>query len=69
MVAGTAVTLALWLGAAFGWWGERSPGGISAGVWGLGANLLLCFVLSRWSRAGTVAGSEPLAGSAPRNLR
>jgi len=69
MVAGTAVTLALWLGAAFGWWGERSPGGISAGVWGLGANLLLCFVLSRWPRAGTVAGSEPLAGSAPRNLR
>jgi SSS family solute:Na+ symporter/sodium/pantothenate symporter len=41
---GTAITLVLWVGALFGFWGEamKSPWGISAGVWGLAANYAIC---------------------------
>jgi len=43
---GTAITLVLWGGAAFGFWdaAQRSPMNISAGVWGLGANFAICLV-------------------------
>jgi len=43
---GTAITLTLWGGAAFGFWdaAQRSPWNISAGVWGLAANFAICIV-------------------------
>lgn len=42
VLVGTAFTLVVWVGAAFGFWDNawRSPWGVSAGVWGLGLNYL-----------------------------
>lgn len=42
MVLGTAVTVILWSGVAFGWFPTRSPYGINAGAWGLLLNLAAC---------------------------
>jgi solute:Na+ symporter, SSS family len=42
VLAGTAVTLTIWVGVMLGWWDNRSPYGISAGVWGLALNYALC---------------------------
>lgn len=42
MLAGTAVTLSVWMAAAFGWLPGRSPWGVSAGVWGLMLNTAIC---------------------------
>jgi SSS family solute:Na+ symporter/sodium/pantothenate symporter len=47
MVAGTAVTLIIWIGVVFGVWATRSPLGISAGIWGLALNCGLCIAGSR----------------------
>ena len=46
VLVGTGITLVLWVGAALGYWdaASRSPLGISAGVWGLTANYLICFI-------------------------
>jgi SSS family solute:Na+ symporter/sodium/pantothenate symporter len=45
------------------WWPARSPAGISAGVWGLGANLALCLALSRWGGAGSGERQVAVAGT------
>ncbi|HVS12545.1 MAG TPA: sodium:solute symporter family protein [Thermoanaerobaculia bacterium] len=64
MVGGTVSTLVLWIGAAAGWWTDRSPAGISAGVWGLALNLALCVALSLWQRRPAAAASDSrLSGS------
>lgn len=46
VLTGTAITLILWIGAAVGFWdaAQRSPYGISAGVWGLAANYAICII-------------------------
>jgi Na+/proline symporter len=53
---GTAITLTLWGGAAFGFWdaAQRSPWNISAGVWGLAANFAICIVGGLTSRGERV---------------
>src|SRR5690606_33518377 len=52
VVAGTVFTLVPWVGAAAGLWDNawRSPWGVSAGVWGLGLNVL---TLVTWTYATT----------------
>ncbi len=52
MAAGTLLTLVLWVGVPFGWWVERSPVGISAGVWGLALNAAIAV-------GGSLAAREP----------
>ena len=44
ILVGTIFTLVLWVGAAAGVWDEalRSPWGISAGIWGLAMNYVVC---------------------------
>lgn len=42
MLAGTLVTLVIWGGVMFDLWTNRSPLGISAGLWGLAINYGLC---------------------------
>ena len=44
ILAGLAVTFALWVGALAGLWPTRSPLGILAGVWGLAVNYVICVV-------------------------
>lgn len=44
MLAGTLITLAIWGGVMFELWTDRSPLGISAGVWGLCVNYGTCLV-------------------------
>ena len=42
MLSGTLLTLVIWGGVAFGWWSNRSPLGINAGLWGLLVNYTIC---------------------------
>lgn len=42
MLGGSALTLVIWGGAMAGWWENRSPWGVSAGVWGLAVNYGIC---------------------------
>lgn len=46
VVLGTGITLVIWGGVMFGFWTQawRSPLGISAGIWGLAANYVVCIV-------------------------
>ncbi len=44
MLLGTLITLVMWLGALWDSSANRSPLGISAGVWGLAANYLVCIL-------------------------
>ena len=44
MLAGTLVTLVIWGGVMFDLWSNRSPWGISAGIWGLLVNYGFCVV-------------------------
>ena len=55
VTTGTAITLVLWVGAAAGFWdaAQRSPWGISAGVWGLTVNYAICIV------GGLMASPKP----------
>jgi SSS family solute:Na+ symporter/sodium/pantothenate symporter len=46
MLAGSGLTLAIWLGALLELWPTRSPLQISAGVWGLLLNYALCLSIS-----------------------
>lgn len=60
MLLGTLVTLVLWLGATVSWWASRSPLGISAGVWGLALNVLICVV-----GALLLSSSRPVGSTSP----
>lgn len=62
LVSGSALTLAIWCGAAAGLWDTRSPAGISAGLWGLAANFGIC-VAGGLLAAAVRPAERSLAGS------
>lgn len=61
MLAGTLLTLAIWAGVPLGWWGSRSPLGISAGLWGLMLNYGLCLGGGLWATRIAPVGAPQAA--------
>ena len=61
LVSGTLITLVIWCGVVVDLWSNRSPWGISAGVWGLGVNYGICVLGGLLAPASVPIGPSGLA--------